>query len=219
VTSSSYTEVAEIERMTEKVSGVSGYTTGTDAPTMNQTATGVSIITEQGNTRFALKVRMAEMTGLAPLARMYGSILQQFMPQEMTIRVLNEDGQREWMQVTADSLQGGFDYDIEAESSTVTESVRKEQSMNLLQTFAQLMNPATGQPLFNLDALGSDVLDAFGKKNKERYAAPPPPPPPTALGQGAGPAAPPGPAGMDPNVLMQQLGIAPPVPQEQPVPQ
>jgi hypothetical protein len=177
VTSSSYTEVAEIERMTEKISGVSGYTTGTDSPTMNRTATGVSIITEQSNTRFATKVRMAEMTGLASLARMYGSILQQFMPEEMSLRVLNDEGQQVWATVTAESIQGGFDYTIEVESSTVTESVRKEQSMNLIQTFAQIIDPATGMPVLNLNALAQDVLEAFGKKNMQRYAPLPPPPP------------------------------------------
>jgi hypothetical protein len=177
VTSSAYTEVAEVERMTEKISGVSGYTTGTDSPTMNDTATGVSIITEQSNTRFATKVRMAEMTGLAPLARLYGSILQQFMPDELTLKVLNEEGQMVWQTITAESLQGGYDYTIEVESSTVTESVRKEQAMNLIQTFAQIIDPATGMPVLNLSALAQDVLEAFGIKNQQKYAPLPPPPP------------------------------------------
>lgn len=182
VTASAYTEVAEIERMTEKVSGVSGYTTGTDSPTMNETATGISLITEQGNTRFALKVKFAEMTGLEPLARMYGSILQQFMPDEMSVRLLNEEGNEVWETITAESLQGGFDYVIEAESSTVTESVRKEQSMTLFQTFAQAVDPMTGMPLVNLDALAWDVLEAFGKKSKVKYAPPAPPPPLPGMG-------------------------------------
>jgi hypothetical protein len=207
VTSSSYTEVAEIERMTEKISGVSGYTTGTDSPTMNQTATGVSIITEQGNTRFSLKIRMAELTGLGPLARMFGSILQQFMPDEMSLRILDEAGNASWETITADSIQGGFDYDIEAESSTVTESVRKEQSMNLMQTFAQIVDPATGQPILNLQSLASDVLDAFGKKNQARYAPAPPPPPvmDPSMQQGAGMAPPGQDPNMDPNAILDAM--------------
>jgi hypothetical protein len=137
----------------------------------------VSIITEQSNTRFATKVRMAEMTGLAPLARLYGSILQQFMPDELTLKVLNEEGQMVWQTITAESLQGGYDYTIEVESSTVTESVRKEQAMNLIQTFAQIIDPATGMPVLNLSALAQDVLEAFGIKNQQKYAPLPPPPP------------------------------------------
>lgn len=194
VTGSSYTEASEIERMTEKVSGVSAYTTGTDSPTQNDTATGISLITEAGNTRFSLKVRMAELTGLVPLARQFGSILQQFMPDEMIVRVVGEDGELDWKEVTADGLQGGFDFDIEAESSTVTESVRKEQAMSLMQTFAQIIDPATGQPVLNLQALAKDVLDAFGKVNKDRYAPAPPPPPPMGMEQGMG-----GMPGEDPN--------------------
>jgi hypothetical protein len=198
VTASAYTEVAEIERMTEKVSGVSAYTTGTDSPTMNDTATGISLITEQGNTRFALKVKFAEMTGLTPLARMYGSILQQFMPDEMSVRLLNEDGNEVWETITAEAIQGGFDYIIEAESSTVTESVRKEQSMTLLQTFAQVIDPATGQPVVQLRPLAEDVLENFGKKNKERYFPPETP----QMGMGM-PEAPPGVT--DPNQLLDMM--------------
>jgi hypothetical protein len=212
VTGSIYQEVAEVERMTEKISAVNSYTGGSgDAASYNQTATGASIITEQGNSRFALKVNLAEMTGLSPLAEMYGSILQQFMPEEMSLRILNEDGQKEWIQVTAESLQGGFDYSIEAQSSVVTESVRKEQSMNLLQTFAQIMNPVTGQPLLSLDALASDVLDAFGIEDKMRYAPAPPPPPQPMLSSvppGGGEMAP-GPDGVgDPNQIMDMLAAA-----------
>lgn len=217
VTGSIYTEVAEVERMTEKISAVNSYTGGgSDVAQYNQTATGASIITEQGNTRFALKVNIAEMTGLSPLAEMYGSILQQFVPDEMSLRILNEDGQKEWLQITADSIQGGFDYTIEAQSSVVTESVRKEQSMNLLQTFSQIIDPATGQPLLNLTSLAQDVLDAFGIENKMRYApAPPPPPAPMASGvpmggepgDQMGPEM--GPDGVgDPNVIMEQLAAA-----------
>lgn len=204
VTASAYTEVAEIERMTEKVSGVSAYTTGTDSPTMNDTATGISLITEQGNTRFALKVKFAEMTGLEPLARMYGSILQQFMPDEMSIRILNDDGNEVWETITAESLQGGFDFVIEAESSTVTESVRKEQAMSLLQTFSQIIDPITGMPTVNLQALTEDVLDAFGKRAKQRYA-PPAPPPPMLPEQGMGMEGEGAPGEMDPNALLAMM--------------
>lgn len=186
VTSSAYLEVQEAERMTEKVSGVNDYTAGNDsgAGQVNQTATGASIIAETGNTRFAAKVEIAELTGLNTLAEMYGSILQQFWDEERVIRVAGENGADAWVPITAESLQGGFDYEIEAQSSAVTESVRKEQSMSLFQLAIQAAYP-DGSPVFKLDKIAQDVLKSWRITNPSEYVNPaplPPPPMPAAPG-------------------------------------
>lgn len=167
ITSEAYTEAAELERMAEKISGVSAYQTGADSPSLNDTATGVALISEQGNTRFAHKVRIAEMTGLKRLMRQYGAILQQFTPPEFQMRIIGSDGRVNFQPVSADALESAFDYDIEAESSTVTESVRKQQSMTLLQVLAQTER-------VNVPALIEDVLRDFGKKDLDRYILPEP---------------------------------------------
>lgn len=166
VTSSSYTEAAEMERMSEKVSGVSAYQMGTDSPSLNRTATGVALISEQGNTRFAHKVRISELTGLRRLARHYGTILQQYMPEQMVIRILGQQGQLFWQTVTADSISGAFDYQVEAESAQQTESIRREQSMGLFQTLI-------GLPEINRYRLIEDVLDTFQRKDKQAYVLSP----------------------------------------------
>lgn len=87
VTQSAYTEAAEIEREGEKVTGVSPYQTGQDSPAYNRTATGVALISEQGNTRFSFKVTLAEHTGYKRLARMYASVLQQFCPADLIVKL------------------------------------------------------------------------------------------------------------------------------------
>jgi hypothetical protein len=178
VTANAYNEVSEAERMTEKVSGVNSYTAGGDADAgqINQTATGASIIAETGNTRFAAKVEMAELTGLNPLAEMYGSILQQWAEDEMVIRIAGEYGAEQWVSITAEGIQGGFDYEIESQSSAVTESIRKEQSMSLLNLGSQIVR-VDGSPVFNVDALAEDVLVAWKVTNRQKYLLPPPPPP------------------------------------------
>ncbi|MGQ0670831.1 MAG: portal protein [Actinomycetota bacterium] len=191
ITSSAYTEAAELERMVEKTLAVSAYQTGADSPTLNKTATGVALISEQGNSRFALKVEMAELLGLSPLARHYGSILQQFLPDEIVVRREGPQGGYEWQQITSDSIQGAFDYEIEAGSSTVTESVRKEQAMTLMQVLTGLADPITGQPIVNVRALVEDLLTQFGKKDMERYLTPEQPPMLPAMAQMAPGLAPP----------------------------
>lgn len=162
VTQSSYTEAAEMERMSEKISGVSAYQMGTDSPSLNRTATGVALISEQGNTRFSHKVRISELTGLRKLARHFGAILQQYMPEQMVVRVLGPGGQFLWSTVDAQSIEGAFDYNIEAESASQTESIRREQAMGLFNTLISM-------PQVNPYRLIEDVLSTFGRKDIQSY--------------------------------------------------
>lgn len=169
VTASAFEEVEQLERMTEKVSAVTGYTGGTDAESNNpaaKTATGVVTIAEQGNTRFALKVRLAELTGLKALAEQFGSILQQFMPEQMVLRIHGPRGAYEFRQVTQEGIQGALDYDIETQSSTITESMRRDEKLSLFQMLFEFL-PPSGQM-----AMIEDILEVFGVKDIDRYLAP-----------------------------------------------
>jgi hypothetical protein len=163
VTASSFEETGEAERLMEKISGVNGYTSGGETTEgMNQTATGAAIISDQGNSRFSHKVRMAEITGYRRLAHQFGTLLQQYMPDEMTVRIQGPNGKFSFKPLTPESIAGGFDFDIEAESTTTTDTIRKDQSMSLFQTLA-------GVPGVNVDKLVEDLLVAFGKKDLESY--------------------------------------------------
>lgn len=162
VTGSSYQEAAEMERLTEKVSGVSAYQMGTDSPALNRTATGVALISEQGNTRFAHKVRISELTGLRRLAKHFGVILQQYMPEQMAVRILGPGGTYLWQTVDAQSIEGAFDYAIEAESASQTESIRREQTLSLFDMLSAL-------PQVNIYRLIEDVLQTFGRKDVQSY--------------------------------------------------
>ena len=162
VTQSSYEEAAEMERLSEKISGVSAYQMGTDSPALNRTATGVALISEQGNTRFAHKVRISELTGLRRLARHFGSILQQYMPEGFYVRLQGPGGQYLFQTITPESIAGAFDYNIEAESASQTESMRRDQAMSLFSTLVQM-------PEINRTKLIEDILETFGKKDVESY--------------------------------------------------
>lgn len=175
VTESSYKEAAEIERMTEKTTGVSPYQTGEDSPAYNRTATGIALISEQGNSRLAHKVTIAELTGFKRLARQFGSIIQQFVPPEMVIRLkggadpmnpMGSETQFTWARITPDAIGGRYDYDIEAQSSTQTESVRREQALSLFQMLGN-------DPLMNPLKLRENVLKVFGIKDPQDYMVTP----------------------------------------------
>lgn len=165
VTGGAFTESELVERTTEKVSGVSGIQMGIEASNLNNTATGLALATEQGSSRFGLKSRLIELMGLGKLGRHYGSILQQFMTEERQIRlgVVDPDtGMPLFAQFTPDSIQGGIDIRIQAESTTQTETMRQEQKMNLLGLMAQFWPQG-------VEAAVDDFLDSMGIKDKDKY--------------------------------------------------
>ena len=162
VTASSYNEVMELERMTEKVSGVDPITMGQESAEYQRTATGIALTAEQANTRFTHKIHMAELTGFKHLARQYAAILQQFMPDEMVMRVKGQNGVMQFRAITQDSVVGRFDFDVEAESSAQTESIRKEQTLSLFQMLA-------ADPYMKPFKIREDVLKTFGRKDTANY--------------------------------------------------
>jgi hypothetical protein len=161
VTASAYEEAQALQDMSERVSAVNAYTQGQDSPSLNDTATGISLLQEAGNTRFALKTTLAELMGLKRLARQWGSMLQQFTDEQKIVRILGPKGEVLFQTFDPESLQGALDFDIETASSTQTESIRRQQSLSLLQVLAgylppvpqmqPVMDPATGQPMLGPD--------------------------------------------------------------------
>lgn len=175
VTASAYEEVSELMGLVERVLSIIGGTGDEASSAWNQTATGVAITSETGNDRAALKVRMAELTGLVPLARQFGSLLQQFTPPEMWIRLEGPEGVPEFqtdemgqpVPVMASDIQGQFDFDIEAGSMSQTDSFRKELDMTLFNLLAGRAD-AMGIPLMNDRELAKDLLRSWGKKDLDR---------------------------------------------------
>lgn len=163
VTSSAYVEAQEVERMMERVTGVTPFQLGqTDASNYNSTATGVALVSEAGNAKFAMKVWQMEVTALKRLARQYGSIIQQFTSEERLQRVLGPAGEIAFQVVDPESVQGAVDYQIEPMGSAQSETVKREQAITKLQAVAQAWPPA-------IPKLVEDVLVAFGSKDVSSY--------------------------------------------------
>lgn len=162
VTESAFVEAEQVEKLIERTTGVSGYQIGVPETGMNRTATGVSLATEAGNSKFELKVRLMELVGLKRLARQWGAIVQQFTDQERTVRIEGPAGQWLFPTLTPDAIQGSLDYSINVASTVQNESVRKDESTMLFQTLA----PALPQAI---PKLAQDLLEAFGKKDSYAY--------------------------------------------------
>lgn len=211
VTGSAFQEAEMNERTVEKVSGVSAYQMGLDSPSLNNTATGVAIIQEQGASRFGLKSRLSEIMALKRLGRHFGSILQQFTTEERLVRMKGPDGQVIFQSFTPESIQGALDYDVEAGSPTQTQTARQQNAQNLY----QLINEAAGMgmvpPQASLAAL-DNLLESMQIKDKQKYLTGMQAQPALPMPQGPGVQPAPGPPpqqGMpppDPVAMMAQMG-------------
>jgi hypothetical protein len=174
VTQSAYIEADANKRTIDEVTGVSDYQRGTD-PSGADTATGASLLSEKGDTRFSHKVKLAEMMSWGEIAEHYGSIIQQYTTQERAIRLLGKDGQWVWESFDPEALQGRLDYSISTASAIQTKVEQREEAMSLFQMGAQVFGET--QPDM-LAKLWMRLLEKFEVKDKEKYALTPPPPPP-----------------------------------------
>jgi hypothetical protein len=64
--------------------------------------------------------------------------------------------------IPADAISGRYDYDVEGESSSQTESIRREQTLSLFQMLA-------ADPFMRPLKIRQDVLKTFGRKNVYDY--------------------------------------------------
>ena len=161
VTESAFAEADKAEQLMERTTGIGGYQLG-QVEEGQTDRTGVSLITEQGNSKFSMKVQLMEELALTPLARQWGSIIQQYITEERTVRTVGPSGQFLFPTLTPEGIQGNLDYAIDVLSSTQSETVLKEQAMMLFQTLA----PALPQAI---PKLAQDLLEAFGKKDFMPY--------------------------------------------------
>lgn len=202
VTSSAFNEAAQTQGMIERTTGVSGLQRGIETPSMLDTATGAAMMQEAGNTRFALKTRVNELGALKRLARHWGSHFQQFTTEDQVVRLVGPDGAVNWLQVTPDGIQGALDYDIQSESIMQSETMRKQQAMDLFNLTAQAVSMG-GLPPQAVTVAYMDVLEAFGKKDAEGMLGQPP--------QQGLPPQPGQPQPRQPQPGQEQPGVGPPV--------
>jgi len=189
-----------------RVSGVSDYQMGS-MPEIRRTATEAGIIQDSANSRAADKLAQIEIA-LAFVARRICQLGQQYLSVEQVAKIVGEDGSVTWVQFDQESIQGEFDFEIEAGSTQPQNETFRRQSA------LQLMD-AVSSPLFapQPDAMGMmvPIIDArklaehvlrygFGIKNAQEFLVPEPPPPPVdpMTGQPMAPGMPPGAPGAPP---------------------
>ena len=108
----------------ENRTGITRYNQGMDASSLNKTATGVNIITQQANMRLEQIARNFAETGITDLFRFLVKMNQLFISEETVIKLTNGP-----MKIVPDDLSGEFDLAVNAAMGAST----KQQNIQNLQ--------------------------------------------------------------------------------------
>ncbi len=97
VTQAAYREEEVNRRDNQELWGVTDYNQGMAQPGMTDTATGISILTEQANARFGLYGQMLKDTVFIPLLRKIANYILEFAEQEEVRQILVSPSEQEVM--------------------------------------------------------------------------------------------------------------------------
>lgn len=116
----------------EEWTGKTRYNQGTDANTLNKTATGISLIMKSSAQRINHIVKIFAETGVGELSRFLVKLNQSYMDQTQIVRLLNRP-----MQINPDDLEGNFDVVISVDVGLG----EKEQMVNTLTSYLKEVFP------------------------------------------------------------------------------
>tara|TARA_Y100000310_G_scaffold214042_1_gene215014 strand:- start:4384 stop:6600 length:2217 start_codon:yes stop_codon:yes gene_type:complete len=153
----------------EDRTGVTRYSMGTDANTLNKTATGISLIQEAANHRIELIARVFAETGIKELFLGMHNLLRQHGTKPMTIRMRGE-----WVEVESSKWQRRMDMEIHVGIGMGGKDTQLAHINNLLQIQLQAIQLQDGVqgPLVKMDNvfnLLEAYVEASGRKDVERY--------------------------------------------------
>jgi len=159
LTGNAQKDLSLIKADIQQALGIYDYTKGADSGT-NKTATGISLVQEAANARFAHKIQLLE-EAIKELGSMILGLYQQFITDEKVLRVVGEKGE-EFVRVLPAEIAGDYDCEPEAGSTTPVDKQReREDIMNLYSIFSQ-------EPYENLKLeLKRKILEKFGMESLE----------------------------------------------------
>jgi hypothetical protein len=155
-TSNNVEEIARREASIQNTLGIADYSPAANSNADN-TATGMTIKSEQLNARFAHKTQLFEES-LKELGDMVLSLYQQFLTTEKSIRILGEKG-ASWVTLSPQDIAGEFDCIPEAGS---TQSVDKNAEK---QEYANAYVMMKDNPYFDQGAVNQKLAEKFFPKD------------------------------------------------------
>lgn len=129
-------EQMNIERYIDKVLGQSDISRGVpDAG--STTATEVVSLIEQANFRFDLSIRLLKNESLIPMLDMASSRIQQFWPYEKEVKIYDEDGNPEFLNVPVSNLIGNWRFKIKTSPARGNKTVFAQTLLRFLDVLSK----------------------------------------------------------------------------------
>lgn len=119
-----------LDNLKENRTGITRYNQGMDSSSLNKTATGINIITQQANQRLELIARTFAETGIKSLFKFLIKLDQLFINQNVVVRLTGGA-----MEIRPDDLEGDFDLIVNAGLGAGA----REQNLQNLQALRGLM--------------------------------------------------------------------------------
>jgi hypothetical protein len=131
------------------------------------------MIQDGANARSADKLAKVEHA-IGEVAQRCVQLCQMFLSTEQVAKIVGADGQISWVPFDRDSIQGEFDFVVEAGSTQPqNESFRRQSAMQLLDAMAPFISAGVVDP----SKLAEHVLrNGFGVKDPGSFMMPPPAP-------------------------------------------
>lgn len=151
----------------ENRTGFTRYNQGTDANSLNKTATGIRAITEAGNNRVELVSRAFAEQGLKPLMLGIHGLCRRHGTEAETIRLRGK-----WVTMDPRDWKTRYDMSVSVGLGTSDKTMQIQAQQMILQTQAQVHNLGIVTPE-NVLAAASKLVELTGEKSPEKYFSPP----------------------------------------------
>ena len=152
-----------LDTVKENRTGITKYNQGLDSNSLNKTATGISIITQQSNQRLELIARIFAETGMTELFRFLIKLNQLFVSQETVIRLTNGP-----LVIDPSDLDGSFDLLVNAGMGAGAKQTNLQNLQLVRELSTQLAEVGLSGPQqwYNL---AKRIIEEVGFKNVDDF--------------------------------------------------
>lgn len=156
-----------IQSQLEQRTGITRYNQGLDSKSLNKTASGISAIMSASSQRIELIARVLSETGFRRLYKKMLLLNQQFIDQDIVIRVYGEP-----LEISPDDLAGNFDVIVDIGGATNKEEQEVTQLMTIMNYSQMLLQIGVMQPK-NIYEVAKKILETWGKTDYDKYLTDP----------------------------------------------
>jgi hypothetical protein len=162
-----YQTMEFIQGQLEQRTGITRYNQGLDANTLNKTASGIQSIMSASSQRIELIARVMAETGFRKLYKKMLMLNQQFIDQEIVIRVHGQP-----LEISPDDLAGNFDVSVDIGGATNKEQQEINQMMTVL-NYSQILLQLGVMVPRNVYEIVKKIFETWGVADSEKYITDP----------------------------------------------